>query len=146
MPTPTLSIIVPVYKVEAYLPTCIDSILSQTFRDFELILVDDGSPDRSGAICDEYASRDSRIHAVHQANAGVSAARNTGLDTMRGQFVTFVDSDDELGTPTTLEENLRILMDDPAIDVVQFPHEYRRIGAHEKPIPANYPPQKVIQA
>ncbi len=124
MPTPTLSIIVPVYKVEAYLPACIDSILSQTFRDFELILVDDGSPDRSGAICDEYARRDSRIHAVHQANAGVSAARNTGLDLMRGQFVTFVDSDDELGTPTTLEENLRILMDDPAVDVVQFPFAY----------------------
>ena len=75
-----LSIIVPIYKVEKYLPRCIESILAQTFRDFELILVDDGSPDRCPAICDEYAAKDSRIAVIHQQNAGVSAARNAGLD------------------------------------------------------------------
>lgn len=120
MAVPELSIIVPVYKVEDYLSACINSILSQTFTDFELILVDDGSPDRSGAICDDYARRDSRIRVIHQANAGVSAARNAGLDVARGAFITFVDSDDMLGTPTTLEENLHILQTDRDIDIVQF--------------------------
>ncbi len=91
---PELSIIVPVYKVEKYLPKCIDSILAQTFRDFELILIDDGSPDNCGAICDEYAARDSRIKVIHQANAGVSAARNAGLDIASGTYLGFVDSDD----------------------------------------------------
>lgn len=89
-----LSIIVPVYKVEKYLPKCIDSILAQTFRDFELILIDDGSPDNCGAICDEYAARDSRIKVIHQENAGVSAARNAGLDIATGTYLGFVDSDD----------------------------------------------------
>lgn len=88
------SVIVPVYKVEAYLPRCIESILNQTVSDFELILVDDGSPDRSGAICDEYAAKDSRIRVIHQANGGVSRARNAGLDAARGEYIVFVDSDD----------------------------------------------------
>lgn len=91
---PELSIIVPVYKVEKYLPRCIDSILAQTFRDFELILIDDGSPDNCGAICDDYAARDSRIKVIHQENAGVSAARNAGLDIASGTYLGFVDSDD----------------------------------------------------
>ena len=91
---PELSIIVPVYKVEKYLPKCIDSILAQTFRDFELILIDDGSPDNCGAICDDYAARDSRIKVIHQKNAGVSAARNAGLDIATGTYLGFVDSDD----------------------------------------------------
>lgn len=91
---PQLSIIVPVYKVEKYLPKCIESILNQTFSDFELILIDDGSPDHCGTICDEYASKDSRIKVIHQANAGVSAARNAGLDIASGTFLGFVDSDD----------------------------------------------------
>lgn len=94
MKQPEISVIVPVYKVEPYLRQCIDSILAQTFTDFELILVDDGSPDNCGAICDEYAARDSRIVVIHQENHGLSAARNAGLDIMRGQYVTFVDSDD----------------------------------------------------
>lgn len=91
---PQISVIVPVYNVEPYLHRCIDSILSQTFSDFELILVDDGSPDNSGRICDEYAARDSRIVVIHKENAGVSSARNAGLDVARGKYVTFVDSDD----------------------------------------------------
>ncbi len=94
---PELSIIVPVYKVEPYLPKCIDSILSQTFTDFELILIDDGSPDRCGEICDKYAAKDDRIVVIHQANKGVSAARNAGLDIAKGEYIGFVDSDDYIG-------------------------------------------------
>lgn len=92
--TPKISIIIPVYKVERYLRQCLDSVLSQTFTDWECLLVDDGSPDASGAICDEYAARDPRFRAFHQPNAGVSAARNTGLDEARGELICFIDSDD----------------------------------------------------
>ena len=91
---PELSVIVPVYKVEKYLSKCIDSILAQTFTDFELILIDDGSPDRCGEICDEYAAKDSRIIVIHQQNKGVSAARNAGLEIAKGKYIGFVDSDD----------------------------------------------------
>lgn len=91
-----LSVIVPIYNVEAYLPQCVDSILAQTFTDFELILVDDGSPDRCPKLCDTYAAKDPRITVIHKENAGVSAARNTGLDHATGEFVTFVDGDDYL--------------------------------------------------
>ncbi len=91
---PTVSVIVPVYNVEQYLPRCIDSILRQSFTDYELILVDDGSSDNCGMICDEYAKRDKRIHVIHQQNMGVSAARNTGLDNANGYWIAFVDSDD----------------------------------------------------
>ena len=91
-----ISIIVPVYKVEQYLHRCIDSILAQTYPNLEIILVDDGSPDRSGEICDEYAEKDSRIKVIHQKNAGVSTARNAGLDICTGEYVAFVDSDDYL--------------------------------------------------
>lgn len=89
-----ISIIVPVYGVEKYLPACIESILSQTFTDFELILVDDGSPDRCPAICDEAAGRDARVRVIHQANQGLSAARNAGIEAARGEWLVFVDSDD----------------------------------------------------
>ena len=91
-----ISVIVPVYKVERYLCDCIDSILQQTFREFELILIDDGSPDHCGQICDEYAKVDDRVRAIHQKNGGLSAARNAGLDLADGEFITFVDSDDIL--------------------------------------------------
>ena len=101
-----ISVIVPVYKVEPYLRCCIDSILAQTFTDFELILIDDGSPDNCGAICDEYAAKDDRIVVIHQENAGVSAARNAGLDWVftnsDSAWVTFVDSDDAI-VPVYLE-------------------------------------------
>ena len=91
---PLLSIIVPVYDVERYLPKCIDSILAQTFTDFELILVDDGSPDSCPALCDAAAAKDARIRVIHQKNGGLSAARNAGLDAARGAWIGFVDSDD----------------------------------------------------
>ena len=91
---PEISVIVPVYKAEAYLHACIDSILSQTFSGFELILVDDGSPDGCGAICDDYAARDSRVRVIHQKNQGQAAARNHALASAEGEWVCFVDSDD----------------------------------------------------
>ena len=91
---PAVSIIVPIYKVEDYLPRCVDSILAQSFPDFELILVDDGSPDNCGAICDAYASKDSRIRVIHQKNAKVSAARNAGMDIAQGEWIAMVDPDD----------------------------------------------------
>ena len=89
-----ISVIVPVYNVEKYLRQCLDSIVAQTYRDLEIILVDDGSIDASGAICDEYAVRDSRIKVVHQPNRGLSSARNTGLDLVSGEYTFFIDSDD----------------------------------------------------
>lgn len=92
--TPLISIIVPVYKAEQYLHRCVDSILAQTYTNLEVILVDDGSPDRSGAICDEYAAKDSRIQVIHQENGGLSAARNAGIDSCTGEYIYFVDSDD----------------------------------------------------
>ena len=96
MPSALLSVIVPVYRVEQYLHKCLDSLVNQTYRDLEIILVDDGSPDTCGAICDAYAARDGRIRVIHQENRGLSGARNTGLDHARGEFVAFVDSDDYL--------------------------------------------------
>ena len=89
-----ISIIVPVYNAEKYLRKCIESILNQTFKDFELILVDDGSTDSSGKICDEYALKDSRIKVIHKENGGLSSARNAGLDVAKGEYIGFVDSDD----------------------------------------------------
>ena len=94
--TPKISVIVPVYNVEKYLPRCIDSILSQTFKDFELLLIDDGSPDNSGKICDDYKRKDVRVRVFHKENGGVSSARNLGLDNAKGEWITFSDSDDSL--------------------------------------------------
>lgn len=89
-----ISIIVPVYNVEEYIDDCISSILAQSWRDFELILVDDGSTDRSGSLCDSYAQKDARIQVIHQKNAGQAAARNVGLTHAKGSHIVFVDSDD----------------------------------------------------
>lgn len=91
---PQISIIVPVYNVEPYIHRCVDSILAQTFTDFELILVDDGSPDNCAAICDEYAVKDPRISVIHKTNGGLASARNAGLEIARGAYVLFCDSDD----------------------------------------------------
>lgn len=91
---PEISIIIPVYKAEAYLHRCLNSILTQTFTDFELILVDDGSPDNCGAICDEYGRRDRRIRVIHQQNQGQAAARNNAVEQAKGPWICFVDSDD----------------------------------------------------
>lgn len=97
---PVISIIVPVYKAERYLKKCISSILNQSYRDFELILVEDGSPDKSGELCDTFAAKDNRIHVLHRDNGGAAAARNTGIEWVNGnstaEWITFVDSDDWL--------------------------------------------------
>lgn len=89
-----ISVIVPVYKVEKYLENCIESILAQTYREYELLLIDDGSPDSCGEICDKYAFLDDRIRVVHKPNGGLSSARNAGLDVAKGEYISFVDSDD----------------------------------------------------
>lgn len=89
-----ISVIVPVYKVEKYLSRCVDSILAQTYSDLEIILVDDGSPDRCGEICDEYAKKDARIRVIHKSNGGLSDARNAGIEAATGEFICFIDSDD----------------------------------------------------
>ena len=96
----TVSVIIPVYNVEKYLRDCVDSVLAQTYTDLEIILVDDGSPDNCGAICDEYAARDSRIKVIHKENGGLSDARNAGLDIARGEYIYFVDSDDYIKPET----------------------------------------------
>lgn len=100
---PKISIISPVYNAEKYIHKCVDSIIAQTFTDWELILVDDGSPDISGTICDQYTSQDSRIRVIHKQNGGVSAARQTGLDASQGEYVIHADPDDWV-EPTMLEE------------------------------------------
>lgn len=97
-----VSIIVPIYNVERYLCDCIDSALNQTYRDFELILVDDGSPDNCGAICDEYARKDDRVRVIHKTNGGLSDARNAGLDVATGKYIYFLDGDDSI-RPNLLE-------------------------------------------
>ena len=91
-----ISVIIPVYNVAAYLPECLNSVLGQSYRNMEIILVDDGSKDASGAICDQYADKDSRITVIHQANGGAAAAKNAGLRIARGKYLSFVDSDDFL--------------------------------------------------
>lgn len=89
-----ISVIVPVYNVEKYLSRCVDSIIGQTYSNLEIILVNDGSTDLSGAICDEYKKKDKRIVVIHQKNGGLSQARNSGMEIMSGKYVAFVDSDD----------------------------------------------------
>ena len=96
MSNPKISVIIPVYNAAQYLEKCLDSVLAQTFTDFELLLIDDGSKDSSGEICDRYAESDSRIRVFHKPNGGVSSARNLGLDNAKGEWITFVDADDEL--------------------------------------------------
>ena len=91
-----ISVIIPVYKVEKYLCRCVDSVLEQTYTNMEIILVDDGSPDNCPVMCDEYARQDSRVKVIHQENAGLSGARNAGIDMAQGQWLAFVDSDDYL--------------------------------------------------
>ena len=93
-PLPLISVIVPVYKVEPYIHRCIDSIIHQTYQNLEIILVDDGSPDNCGKICDEYAAIDSRIKVIHKKNSGLSEARNSGRDVCKGEYIAFIDGDD----------------------------------------------------
>lgn len=113
-----ISIIVPVYNVEAYLHCCVESVLNQTYVDWELILVDDGSPDRCPQICDEYAGMDNRIKVIHKENGGLSSARNAALDIAKGDFITFLDSDDYLHQDTL--SDVITMISDEGVDIVQF--------------------------
>lgn len=110
-----ISIIVPVYKAEKFISRCVDSVIAQTYQDWELLLVDDGSPDQSGVICDDYASRDTRIKVFHKQNGGVSSARNLGLENAHGEWMTFLDADDYI-----LSDFLSHLADkiQPGIDLI----------------------------
>jgi glycosyltransferase involved in cell wall biosynthesis len=108
MQKPNISIIVPIYNVEPYLRRCVDSLLRQTYEDFELILVDDGSPDNCGMICDEYAAVDDRVRVIHKPNGGLSDARNAGLEIAHGAYIAFVDSDDWVA-PDYLERMLEAM-------------------------------------
>lgn len=114
---PKISVIVAAYKVEEYLHKCVDSILAQTYKNLEVILVDDGSPDSSGAICDEYASKDARVRVIHKENGGQSTARNAALDVAQGDYIGFIDGDDWI--EPTMYEDLLDMMIKEAADIVQ---------------------------
>lgn len=122
---PRVSVIIPVYKVENYLRECLDSIAAQSFADFEVVAVDDGSPDSSGRILDEFAARDPRFRVIHQENAGAGAARNRGLEIARGDYLLFCDADDTC-LPSLLERTVQTL-DETRADVVVF--AYNRLNA-----------------
>lgn len=113
---PLISVIVPVYNVEKYIHQCVDSILAQTYKNLEIILVDDGSPDNCPQICDDYASKDSRIKVIHKENGGLSSARNAALDIYNGDYIAFVDSDDWVDS--TAYETMMEMMQSKNLDVV----------------------------
>ena len=128
---PEVSVIVPVYNVEPYLRRCVDSLISQTMHDVEIILIDDGSTDGCGHICDEYADRDARIRVVHQVNAGLSEARNTGIELAKADYLMFVDSDDWL-EPEFCRIPLSIAKEQKA-DLVMFRYRYIENGKTREP-------------
>ena len=132
MNNPVISVIVPVYNVEKYLKKCIQSIIDQTYKNLEIILVDDGSSDNSGKICDEFAQKDNRIKVIHKTNGGLSDARNAGLDIMSGEWVSFVDSDDFVSSYYI--ENLHYLVNKYDVDIaitsfVRFYNENTKLSS-----------------
>lgn len=118
-----LSVIVPVYKAEKYLHRCVDSILDQTWSNLDIILVDDGSPDDSGRICDEYSAQDERVRVIHKHNGGVSSARNAGIDAANGEYIAFVDSDDYIA-PDMYEKLFGALKSERSIAACDFMMDY----------------------
>ena len=128
---PFLSVIIPVYNVEDYLYRCIDSISKQTLIDLEIILINDGSTDTSGIICNDFADKDNRIKVIHQKNAGVSVARNKGVEIAIGDYVTFVDSDDWI-EPTMYEEMFKTTLQNNSLDVVMCDFVNVRKNTKEK--------------
>ncbi|WP_049962657.1 glycosyltransferase [Ruminococcus sp. HUN007] len=126
-----ISVIVPVYKVEKYLDRCIDSIVNQTFKDIEIILIDDGSPDNCSKMCDEWGERDSRIVVIHQENQGLSAARNSGIRIAKGDYFTFVDSDDWI-SPTMISDLYEIInKHDADISICNFIRTDRKMNKED---------------
>lgn len=145
-----ITVIMPVYKVEKYVAKAIETVLNQTFSDFEFIIVDDGTPDNSGAICDEYAKKDSRITVIHQENAGAPAARNRAIDMAKGKYLYFMDSDD-WAEPTMLEDMYKLAEENSAELVVtgffietyySDTEKYTQIQTEE---PAEYPTQQAFR-
>lgn len=135
-----LSIIIPVYNVETYLDRCLQSLLIQNNQSYEIILIDDGSTDQSGIICDKYAQNDDRIMVIHQPNQGVSAARNAGLKKYRGRYLTFIDPDDFIA-PNTYTPNMLLLKQNSDIDILQYP--ICRYYSSTKNDVTILPPQKI---
>lgn len=129
---PAISVIIPVYKVEPYLDACVSSVVGQTFSDLEILLVDDGSPDRCPELCDAWAQKDPRVRVIHQENGGLSAARNTGIGAAKGEFLAFVDSDDML-EPDALRRAWEAQQACQA-DLVIFNLVY--VDEHNHPLPA----------
>lgn len=115
-----LSIIVPVYNIRRYLQRCIESILQQTYTDYELILVNDGSPDGCGIVCDRFAKECDKVKVIHKKNGGLSSARNAGIAAAKGEYITFVDGDDTIASGTYYY-NMRILLSNPDIDILEYP-------------------------
>ena len=123
-----ISIIIPIYNVEKYLHCCINSVIRQTYKNLEIILIDDGSPDNCGKICDEYAKKDNRIKVIHKENGGLSSARNAGLDIAKGEYISFVDSDDYVAE--NFIEKLYKLCKENDADIAEC--DFYRIKANEK--------------
>lgn len=119
-----ISFVIPVYKVEQYIEQCVDSVLNQTYKDIEVVLVDDGSPDNCPKMCDEYALEDNRIKVVHKPNGGLSDARNAGLSVATGDYVIFMDSDDFWTSNNHLEQLIEIVKINPDCDFVGFNCSY----------------------
>ncbi|HHU06664.1 MAG TPA: glycosyltransferase [Clostridiales bacterium] len=134
---PAISVIVPVYKAESFLGKCVDSVLSQTMADIELILVDDGSPDKSGEICDSYALADERVRVIHRDNGGVSAARNDGIAAASGDYILFVDSDDYIDS--TMCEKLFSALKSQGADTAACAHINLFPGGGSSPEPFSLP-------
>lgn len=137
-----ISVIVPVYNVEEYLPRCIDSILAQTYSNLEIILVDDGTKDNSNVICDEYAAKDSRIRVIHKENGGLSSARNAGIDVAKGEYIAFVDSDDWI-EPDAYETMLTLALEENVKLVCAGRYDVRS-GSGERTVGLCPPKQEVI--
>ena len=134
MDNPLISIIVPIYKVEKYLSKCVESIVHQTYENLEIILVDDGSPDRCGKMCNEYAAKDSRIKVIHKINGGLSDARNVAIDIAKGEYITFVDSDDYV-LPDYIESlyvNLKKYDADISVSLLKTVNEKGVLGTEQK--------------
>lgn len=126
---PRISVIVPAYQVEKYIYRCVDSILAQTFTDLELILVDDGSTDKSGVICDEYAVKDGRVRVIHQKNGGAAAARNVGIDAAQGEYLAFCDSDDVVSAMWL--QRLVEFAGESTLPVCAYCKEISQLGSHK---------------
>lgn len=132
-----LSIIIPVYNVEDYITECVESVLNQTFCDIEIILVDDGSTDRSGLICDNFATEDKRIKVIHKKNGGLSSARNCGIEEAQGDYLTFIDGDDIIVGKETIGNLMSCLEANNDIDIIQYDviHKYLSQMAHKRSYP-----------